>query len=94
MTEVRRRFEVVGEDERKFTVIEFATFRWERNAVGERCRIENEGRDLFTTGGYLLIPTAKPRTYWIPLLGLEVHEVAAADTLQNASGVRRRSQPA
>ena len=75
MTHVKRCFTALSAEGRKYTVIEFASYRWERNASGERCQVENDGRDLYTTGGYRVVPTAEPRTYRIPGLGVTAREL-------------------
>jgi hypothetical protein len=75
MPEIRRCFTVLSSEGRKFPVIEFASYRWERNAAGERCRVENDGRDLYTSGGYRVVPAAEPWTYYIPGLGVIATEL-------------------
>ena len=86
MPDVRRQFMVVSADGRKFKIVEIATYRWERNAKGERCQVENDGRDFYTTDGRLVVPTDQPLTFRIVESGLEVTETDETDALEGTHG--------
>ena len=74
MLESGRRFVVESESGRSFTVIEYSSYRWERNAHGERCQIQNDAVHLMTKCGLEVEPTDEADCYRIPVLGLEVRE--------------------
>jgi hypothetical protein len=86
MPNVRRQFTVVSADGRKFKTVEFATYRWERNADGEHCQVENDGKDFYTTEGYLVVPTAEPCKFRIAELELEVIQVDESGALEGTHG--------
>ena len=81
MLESGRRFVVESESGRSFTVIEYSSYRWERNAHGERCQIQNDAVHLMTKCGLEVQPTDDPERYRIPVLGLEVRESDDASVL-------------
>src|SRR5262245_23024521 len=80
MREERRRFEAVAGDGRKFTVLEFATFRWERAATGERRPIENAVTYLETDGGVAVVRDEMKWSYYIPQFGVCVRELDESKT--------------
>jgi hypothetical protein len=86
MPNARRQFKAVAADGRAFKIVEFATYRWERNAGGERCQIENDGKEFYTTEGYLVVPSDNPSRYQIAELDLEVIEVDESAALEGTHG--------
>jgi hypothetical protein len=86
MPDARRQFKAVSADGRTFKVVEFATYRWERSAHGARCQVENDGKDFYTTEGYLVVPSDEPCRYRIAELGLDVIEVDESAALEGTHG--------
>jgi hypothetical protein len=75
MIELGRRFAVVCESGRTFTVIEYSNYRWERNAADEHCHVQTATTHLMTKCGLEVWPTEEPWSYRIPALGLTVQAV-------------------
>jgi hypothetical protein len=88
MMETKRRFEAVTEEGDRLTIVEFATFRWEKNAVGERCRVENDHLRFATDDGFEVVPTDEPGEFRVPRLSMTLRLVDDADTLRSLAALR------
>jgi len=85
MKEPVRRIPTAGKDGRAFTVIEYASFRWERDATGERYRVRNTATYFETACGHRAILGSDRWSYLVPSLGLTLYTLLEADTGESSA---------
>jgi hypothetical protein len=82
-----RRFVGIADDGTKYTIEEYPTYRWEKDAAGQRCRVANAATMFMTAEGLAVLPANDGCTYQIPALRLSVRVLDEADTLRNLADV-------
>jgi len=80
-----RRIQTAAADGREFTVIEFASYRGERDTAGDLIRVRNDGTYFETKCGQPVVAGADRWSYLLPRLGLTVFTMLDADTGESSA---------
>jgi len=80
MTEPVHRIETEAADGRGFTIVEYASFRWEQDGSGDRHPVRNAATYFETACGLAAVPGPEPLSFVLPQLGLTVYTLLDADT--------------
>ena len=84
MTEALRRIRTAAADGREFTIVEYATYRWEPDVAGELKRVRNDCTYFETECGLSAVARPDRWSYFFPHLELTVYTLLDSDTDENA----------